>query len=83
MLPKVQRLYVLLNADEVRVAQAFLSLGMHRGPLLAYLLADPALSVQSILIINSVISKKKRAVYVILVMLFSVLVGLIFGWFIR
>jgi uncharacterized membrane protein YraQ (UPF0718 family) len=29
---------------EVPIAQTFLSLGMHRGPLLAYLLADPELS---------------------------------------
>lgn len=68
---------------EVPVAQTFLSLGMHRGPLLAYLLADPELSLQSILITNSVIGKKKTAVYVILVTIFSTLAGLIFGWFIR
>jgi hypothetical protein len=67
---------------EVPVAQTFLSLGMHRGPLLAYLLADPELSLQSILITNSVIGKKKTAVYVILVAIFSTLAGLIFGWFV-
>ena len=68
---------------EVPVAQTFLSLGMHRGPLLAYLLADPELSIQSILITNSVIGKKKTAVYVTLVAVFSTLSGLIFGWFIQ
>jgi hypothetical protein len=67
---------------EVPVAQTFLALGMHRGPLLAYLLADPELSLQSILITNTVIGKKKTAVYVILVAIFSTLAGLIFGWFI-
>ena len=67
---------------EVPIAQTFLSLGMHRGPLLAYLLADPELSLQSILITNSVIGKKKTLVYVALVTLFSTLSGLIFGWFI-
>jgi hypothetical protein len=65
---------------EVPIAQTFLSLGMQRGPLLAYLLADPELSVQSILITNSVIGKKKTAVYVVLVTIFSTLSGLIFGW---
>jgi len=65
---------------EVPIAQTFLSLGMHRGPLLAYLLADPELSVQSILITSSVIGKKKTAVYVVLVAIFSTLAGLIFGW---
>ena len=64
---------------EVPIAQTFLSLGMHRGPLLAYLLADPELSVQSILITNSVIGGKKTAVYVVLVTIFSTLSGLLFG----
>jgi uncharacterized protein len=68
---------------EVPVAQTFLALGMHRGPLLAYLLADPELSIQSILITNTVIGKKKTAVYVAMVALFSTLAGLIFGWFIQ
>jgi hypothetical protein len=67
---------------EVPIAQTFLSLGMQRGPLLAYLLADPELSLQSILITNTVIGKKKTAVYVVLVTIFSTLAGLIFGWFI-
>ena len=64
---------------EVPIAQTFLSLGMHRGPLLAYLLADPELSLQSILITNSVIGKAKTAVYVVLVTVFSTLSGLLFG----
>jgi len=64
---------------EVPIAQTFLSLGMHRGVLLAYLLADPELSLQSILITNSVIGRKKTAVYVILVTIFSTLAGLLFG----
>jgi uncharacterized membrane protein YraQ (UPF0718 family) len=64
---------------EVPIAQTFLSLGMHRGPLLAYLLADPGLSLQSILITNSVIAGRKTAVYVVLVTIFSTLSGLLFG----
>ncbi|MFP4345804.1 MAG: permease [Anaerolineales bacterium] len=65
---------------EVPIAQTFLSLGMQRGPLLAYLLADPELSLQSILITQSIIGKKKTWVYVGLVAFFSTLAGLIFGW---
>jgi hypothetical protein len=64
---------------EVPIARTFLDLGMQKGPLLAYLLADPELSVQSMLITNSVIGKKKTAVYVVLVTVFSTLAGLIFG----
>jgi len=66
---------------EVPIANMFLGMGMHRGPLLAYLMADPELSIQSILITAKVIGKKKAWVYVAWVTLFSTLAGLIFGWF--
>jgi uncharacterized membrane protein YraQ (UPF0718 family) len=64
---------------EVPIANMFLGLGMHRGPLLAYLMADPELSVQSILITAKVIGNKKTWVYVAWVALFSTLAGLIYG----
>jgi len=64
---------------EVPVAQMFMHLGMHRGPLLAYLLADPELSLQSILITASIIGKGKAWVYVVWVAVFSTLAGLIYG----
>lgn len=64
---------------EVPIAQMFLSLGMHRGPLLAYLMADPELSLQSILIISTIIGRVKSWTYVAWVALFSTLAGLIYG----
>jgi uncharacterized membrane protein YraQ (UPF0718 family) len=64
---------------EVPIANMFLSLGMHRGPLLAYLMADPELSLQSILIISTIIGRLKAWTYVGWVALFSVLAGLIYG----
>jgi len=64
---------------EVPIAQMFLSLGMHRGPLLAYLMADPELSLQSILITATIIGKLRAWVYVFWVALFSTLAGLIYG----
>ncbi|MGC9334412.1 MAG: permease, partial [Anaerolineae bacterium] len=64
---------------EVPIANMFLGLGMHRGPLLAYLMADPELSIQSILITAKVIGKAKTWVYVALVTVFSTLAGLIYG----
>jgi hypothetical protein len=57
----------------------FLELGMHRGPLLAYLMADPELSLQSILIISTIIGRLKSWTYVGWVALFSTLAGLIYG----
>jgi hypothetical protein len=67
---------------EVPVAQTFLALGMHRGPLLAYLLADPELSLQSVLVVSKIIGWRKVLVYVALVAVFSTLAGLIFGSFV-
>jgi len=64
---------------EVPIAQMFLSLGMHRGPLLAYLMADPELSLQSILIVSTIIGRVKSWTYVAWVALFSTLAGLIYG----
>jgi len=64
---------------EVPIARMFLDLGMHRGPLLAYLLADPELSLQSILITSKILGKKKTWAYVSLVTLCSTLAGWIFG----
>ncbi|HEU4744256.1 MAG TPA: permease, partial [Anaerolineales bacterium] len=64
---------------EVPIAKMFLSLGMHRGPLLAYLMADPELSLQSILIISTIIGRLKAWTYVGWVALFSTLAGLIYG----
>jgi len=64
---------------EVPIANMFLSLGMHRGPLLAYLMADPELSLQSILMISVIIGQRKAWTYVVWVALFSTLAGLIYG----
>ena len=64
---------------EVPIAQMFLRLGMHRGPLLAYLISDPELSLQSILITASIIGRLKAWVYVGWVALFSTLAGLLYG----
>jgi len=64
---------------EVPIAQMFLDLGMHRGPLLAYLISDPELSLQSILITAAIIGRTKAWTYVGWVALFSTLAGLIYG----
>jgi uncharacterized membrane protein YraQ (UPF0718 family) len=64
---------------EVPIAKMFLSLGMHRGPLIAYLMADPELSLQSILITASIIGKLRAWTYVVWVAIFSTVSGLIYG----
>jgi hypothetical protein len=64
---------------EVPVAKMFLDLGMARGPLLAYLLSDPELSIQSILVLTGIMGKKKTSIYVVLVAILSTLAGYLFG----
>jgi uncharacterized membrane protein YraQ (UPF0718 family) len=64
---------------EVPIARMFLDLGMNKGPLLAYLIADPALSLQSILVTGKILGRPKTLVYISLVTLFSTLAGYIFG----
>jgi hypothetical protein len=64
---------------EVPIANMFLGLGMHRGPLLAYLMSDPELSLQSILMISAIIGRLKAWTYVAWVALFSALAGWLYG----
>lgn len=66
---------------EVPIARMFLELGMHHGPLLAYLLADPELSIQSILVTGRILNRRKTVAYVALVTIFSTLAGYVFGLF--
>jgi len=64
---------------EVPIARMFMELGMAKGPLLAYLIADPALSLQSILVTGKILGRRKTIVYVSLVTVFATLSGYIFG----
>jgi len=64
---------------EVPIAKMFLSLGMHRGPLLAYLMADPELSLQSILMLGAIIGRARAVVYAAWVGLFSLFAGWLYG----
>lgn len=48
---------------EVPMAKTFLDLGMAQGPLLAYLLADPVISLPSILVVRKIMGTKRTIVY--------------------
>ncbi|ROL62162.1 hypothetical protein D9V86_01970, partial [Bacteroidetes/Chlorobi group bacterium ChocPot_Mid] len=54
--------------------------GMSKGPALALLLAGPALSLPSMLVIKSVIGWKKTIIYVTLVVIMSTITGLFYGY---
>lgn len=64
---------------EVPMANMFLSLGMNKGPLLAYLLADPVISLASILVVRRLMGTKRTIAYVILIIIFCTIAGLIYG----
>jgi uncharacterized membrane protein YraQ (UPF0718 family) len=64
---------------EIPITQALMKLGMHKGPVLALLLAGPALSLPNILVIRKVMGNKKTIVFIVLVVVMSTIVGLLFG----
>ena len=64
---------------EVPILQGLLGSGMGQGPALALLLAGPALSLPSMLVLRSIMGTKKVAVYVALVIIMATVSGLIYG----
>jgi len=66
---------------EVPILQGLIGSGMGKGPALALLLAGPALSLPSMLVIRSVIGTKKTLVFVSLVVIMATVSGVIFGAF--
>ena len=54
---------------------------MGKGPALALLLAGPALSLPSMLVIRSILGTQKTAVYCSLVVVMATLTGVVFGTF--
>jgi uncharacterized membrane protein YraQ (UPF0718 family) len=65
---------------EVPILQGLIGNGMGKGPALALLLAGPALSLPSMLVIHSVMGAKKTSVYVALVVVTATLSGFLYGF---
>ena len=68
---------------EVPIIQGLIGSGMGKGPALALLLAGPALSLPSMLVINSVMGFKRTVVFIVLVCTLSTAAGMIFGAFVN
>ena len=64
---------------EVPILQGLIGAGMGKGPALALLLAGPALSLPSMLVLRSVLGTKKTVVYVSLVIVMATITGMIYG----
>ncbi len=65
---------------EVPMARMFLDLGMGKGVLLAYLLADPVISLPSILVVRRFIGTKRLFWYVGIIIVCCTAAGLIYGF---
>jgi hypothetical protein len=66
---------------EIPITQALMNLGMNKGPVLALLLAGPALSLPSMLVIQKVVGTVKMLVFVTLVIIMATITGMLFGAF--
>ena len=64
---------------EVPIVRSFMDLGMGKGPALALLLAGPALSLPSMLVLRNIMGTKKMLTYVALVVVMATITGYIFG----
>jgi uncharacterized membrane protein YraQ (UPF0718 family) len=64
---------------EVPILQGLIGSGMGKGPALALLLAGPALSLPSMLVLRSIVGIKKTLVYILLVVFMATLSGMVFG----
>ncbi|MBN1419699.1 MAG: permease [Planctomycetes bacterium] len=75
----VGMIWYFATLTEIPIVEMLLRLGMGRGPALALLLAGPALSLPSILVIYKVVGLKKTFVFCLLAVVMSTVVGWIFG----
>ncbi|MCE5187265.1 MAG: permease [Planctomycetaceae bacterium] len=66
---------------EVPILQGLMGSGMGKGPALALLLAGPALSLPSMLVLRSVMGTQKTVVYCSLVVVMATISGIIYGTF--
>jgi uncharacterized membrane protein YraQ (UPF0718 family) len=66
---------------EVPILQGLLGAGMGQGPALALLLAGPALSLPSILVLHGIMGLKKTAAFIVLVVIMATVSGWIYGAF--
>lgn len=64
---------------EVPIVRGLMDSGMGQGPALSLLLAGPALSLPSMLVINSILGPKKTMTYVALVVVMATITGMVFG----
>ncbi len=68
------------SLTEIPILQGLLGSGMGKGPALALLLAGPALSLPSMLVLRSIMGMKKTIVFVSIVVVMATITGMIYGY---
>jgi len=77
----VGALMYFATLTEVPILEGLIKSGMGKGPALALLLAGPALSLPSMLVIRSVMGTKKTVIFCSLVVVMATISGILFGTF--
>jgi uncharacterized membrane protein YraQ (UPF0718 family) len=75
----VGMIWYFATLTEIPIVEMLMRLGMGKGPALALLLAGPALSLPSILVLYKIIGGKKTLVFCALAVVLSTIVGFVFG----
>jgi hypothetical protein len=75
----VGMIWYFATLTEIPIVEMLMRLGMGKGPALALLLAGPALSLPSLLVIYKVFGGKKTFVFSLLTVVMSTIVGFLFG----
>jgi uncharacterized membrane protein YraQ (UPF0718 family) len=75
----VGMIWYFATLTEIPIVEMLTRLGMGRGPALALLLAGPALSLPSLLVIYRVVGARKTLAFSALVVVMSMFVGYLFG----
>lgn len=72
-------IWYFATLTEIPIVEMLMRLGMGKGPAIALLLAGPALSVPSILVLCKVMGNRKTLVFCLLTVVMSTIVGFVFG----
>ena len=72
--------FYFATLTEIPITEALMRLGMAKGPVLALLLAGPALSLPNMLVIYSIMGARKTFAFILLVVTMATITGIIFGY---
>jgi uncharacterized membrane protein YraQ (UPF0718 family) len=65
---------------EVPILQGLIGAGMGKGPALSLLLAGPALSLPSMMVLVGIMGVKKTTAFCAIIVVLSTIAGMLFGW---